>query len=165
MPLVKFVNEVKMIGNQKVITMLNQLLISEFSAVNQYLFNAEFWKNNGFEKLYNYFFERANDERKHSEILTEWIMFLSGIPEVSTLENVNPSTEISGQLQNDLAAENKAVKDYSDGIVLCFKEGDHATRQVLEKILMDEIEHVDEIEASQYQIIIMNKENFLSIMR
>jgi len=152
-----------MIGNEKVIEKLKDLLISEFSAVNQYLFNAEFWKNNGFDKLYNYFYDRANDERKHSEILTEWIIFLQGIPDVSILRDVNPSTEISTQLSNDLVSEMKAVKDYTDAIDLCIKQSDHATRDVIQKILNDEIEHVDEIEATQFQISVMGKDNFLSV--
>ena len=49
-------------------------------------------------------------------------------------------------VQDDLASENGAIKQYKEHIKLCADEGDSTTRLMLENILSDEEKHADQWE-------------------
>jgi bacterioferritin (cytochrome b1) len=53
------------------------------------------------------------------------------------------------QFDNDLALQHGALAVLRPGIALCLEVGDHATRDLLERIIVDEERHVDWIEAQQ----------------
>jgi len=46
-------------------------------------------------------------------------------------------------IQDDLAKENTAIKQYKEHIKLAIEENDPATRLMLEEILSDEEDHAD----------------------
>ncbi len=149
-------------GNQKLIEALNILLADELTAVNQYMVHSEMCNNWGYGNLHNHFEKRAIDEMKHAEKLISRIIFLEGTPIVNKLKDIKIGAEIPKQLSNDLAYELEAVKAYNDAILLAGEVKDFATRELLERILMDEDRHVDEIEALQDQIGHMTLPIFLT---
>ncbi len=149
-------------GNQKLIEKLNSLLSDELTAINQYIVHAEMNSSWGYKKLHEHFEKRAINEMKHAEKLIERILFLEGIPIVSNLNKINIGPDISKQLDNDHSAEAEAIKSYNDGIKLAGELNDFATREILEKILNDEDEHIDKIEELQDQIKQMSQQIFLS---
>lgn len=55
-----------------------------------------------------------------------------------------------------------AIKQYNDAIALAVQVGDNATKEMLDKILQDEDEHVNDIEENQDQIQQMGIQHFLS---
>ena len=67
-------------GNDKIITVLNQLLADELTAINQYVVHAEMCDNWGYERLHEVIEKTAIDEMKHAEKLIARILFLEGRP-------------------------------------------------------------------------------------
>jgi len=149
-------------GNPKVIKVLNSLLSSELTAVNQYMVHSEMCENWGYEKLSEVIQKRAVEEMKHAEKLIARIIFLEGIPIVSELGKMHIGADVPKMFTNDHAAEDGAIKDYNAGILVCGEAKDYATREILEHILTDEDRHIDDIEAVIDQITQMGIQVFLS---
>lgn len=149
-------------GNPELIAVLNSLLSDELSAINQYIVHSEMSANWGYDKLHEHFEKRAIDEMKHAEKLVARILFLEGIPIVSSLHDIKIGSEIPKQFENDHRAEEGAIKAYNDAILLAGEVKDFATREVLEDILADEDRHIDEIEEIQDQIQHMGLPIFLT---
>ena len=85
-------------GNKKLITTLNALLADELTAINQYMVHSEMCDDWGYEKLHTHFEKRAIDEMKHAEKLIGRILFLEGIPVVTTLKKIMIGAEVPKQL-------------------------------------------------------------------
>lgn len=149
-------------GNEKLISKLNQLLAEELTSINQYMVHSEMCHNWGYEKLHKGFEKRAIDEMKHAEKLIGRIIFLEGTPVVNKLSQVKIGSDVPQMLKNDLKSEIEANRMYNDAILLAGDVKDFATREMLEKILLDEDEHIDELEELLDQISQMGVEVFLS---
>ena len=65
-------------------------------------------------------------------------------------------------LESDLKMEQEAVRRLKTAIESCYQCHDHATRDLLEKILVNEEEHVDWIEAQLHMVKEMGIENYLA---
>ncbi len=152
-------------GNAKVIAKLNARLAEELGAVNQYILHSEMCANWGYGKLHEVIEKRAIDEMKHAEMLIARILFLEGKPTVSKLAEIHIGDKVEAQFKSDLAAEHGAVKAYNDDIRAADELGDGGTRDLLEKILNDEEDHVDWIEAQIDQIAQMGIQNYLAEQR
>jgi bacterioferritin len=139
-------------GNAKLLKMLNALLADELTAINQYMVHAEMCSGWGYSKLHDLIQARAITEMKHAEHLIERILFLEGIPIVSSLKDIQIGDEVPKMMTNDLAKEMGAVKSYNDAIQLAAEVGDNATGEILKGILKDEDGHVDNLEEQQDQI-------------
>ncbi len=63
--------------------------------------------------------------------------------------------------ENDLALEYEAVKRLNDAIATAVKAGDNGSRELFERILKDEEEHVDFLEAQLQMIEDMGLPNYL----
>ncbi len=149
-------------GNPKVIETLNSLLARELTVVSQYMVHAELCENWGYDKLHEAIQKRAVTEMKHAESLIGRILFLEGIPIVSELEKMHIGADVPKMFANDHEAELDAVNRYNEGIQVCGDAKDYATREILERILHDEDDHVDNIEEVQDQIAQMGIQMFLS---
>jgi bacterioferritin len=149
-------------GNPKLIETLNSLLADELTAINQYMVHSEMAANWGYEKLHEHFEKRAITEMKHAEKLIGRILFLEGSPTVSNLKKISIGSDVPKQLENDHAAEEGAIRAYSAGIQLAGEVSDFATREVLERILSDEDDHINGIEELQDQISHMTLQIFLT---
>ena len=148
-------------GNEKVIKVLNDFLADELTAINQYIVHSEMCANWGYGKLHEKSEKRAIEEMKHAEALIARILFLEGIPIVSSLNKINIGGNVEAQLKNDLAAEAGAIKAYNEGIKLCLEVGDGGSRELIEDNLQDEEEHLDWLEAQLDQITQMGLQNYL----
>ena len=148
-------------GNEKVITLLNEFLADELTAISQYMVHSEMCANWGYEKLHEHTEKRAIDEMKHAEKIIGRLLFLEGQPVVSNLNKIIIGSSVEVQLKHDLAAEADAVKAYNDGIHLCLELGDNGSRELIEDNLEDEEEHLDWLEAQLDQINQMGLQNYL----
>ncbi len=149
-------------GNEKLLAALNGLLADELTAINQYMVHSEMCDDWGYEKLHKHFEKRAIDEMKHAEKLIGRILFLEGIPIVSSLNKIAIGATVPKQLENDRVAEMGAIKAYNESIVLAGEVKDYATRDVLQEILNDEDAHMDGIESLQNQVEQMTLQVFLT---
>jgi bacterioferritin len=69
---------------------------------------------------------------------------------------------VKDQLASDLKLELGAVAQYNNSIRIATEAGDNASRQLFERLLKDEEEHVDWIEAQLFQIQEIGYERYLS---
>jgi bacterioferritin len=149
-------------GNPKVIAKLQEALKEELTAINQYFLHAEMCENWGYDKLGSYIKKQSIDEMKHAEELIERILFLDGTPNLTELMTLNIGQNVKAQFENDLKLEVGAVGMYNEAIRICRDEGDNASRDLFEKLLKDEEQHVDWLEEQLHQIKEIGYERYLS---
>ncbi len=149
-------------GNDKLIATLNVLLADELTAINQYMVHSEMCKNWGYAELHEAIEKRAITEMKHAEMHIGRIIFLEGKPVVSNLNPLHIGAAVLDQLQNDLGAEQTAVKGYNDGVKLAGEVGDNGSRAMLESILKDEEDHLDWLEIQLDLVEQVGIQNYLA---
>ena len=149
-------------GNLELINALNSLLADELTAINQYMVHSEMSADWGYEKLHIALEKRAISEMKHAEKLIGRVLFLEGTPIVTDLKAIHIGANIPKQFENDRDAELDAIAAYNAAIKLAGQVGDYATRDLLQEILLDEDEHLDEIEEYLSQVEQMTLPIFLT---
>ena len=149
-------------GDPQIIEELNERLVEEYTAVNQYLAHRAALRVWEYPKLVDYLDERIADERKHFDLLAERIVFLGGQLCTGQINTVNVGEYVRQMHGNDLASELDAVDKYRVTIRLCLDKGDTVTRTILESILADEEDHVLDLEAQIEQMAQMTPQNYLS---
>src|SRR5439155_26961770 len=122
----------------------------------------EMCENWGYERLAKHTRKESIEEMRHAEKLMEHILYLDGTPNMSDYFKINIGQNVKAQLQNDLDVEYDAVKRLNAGIETCVKAGDNGSRDLLQKILVDEEEHIDWLEAQMHAIQEMGIENYLT---
>jgi bacterioferritin len=148
-------------GNEKVIAELNEALREELTAINQYFIHAEMCHNWGYHRLGSYIRKQSIDEMKHAEALIERILFLDGTPKMEYLD-LNIGQSVKDQIAADLKLEVNAVAMYNKAIQVSREAMDDASRELFAKLLKDEEEHVDWLEAQTHMIKEMGYERYLS---
>jgi len=149
-------------GNPKVIAALNEALKEELQAINQYFLHAEMCENWHYSRLGGYIKKQSIDEMKHAEALIERILFLDGAPSLTEPLQLTVGKNVMEQIAGDLKLEIDAVGMYNRASQLAREEGDNASRELFERLLKDEEEHVDWLEAQLHQIGEIGYERYLS---
>jgi bacterioferritin len=149
-------------GDPKVVTLLNEVLTAELTAINQYFLHAELCKHWGFDRLASRARKESIEEMKHAEKVIHRILFLDGLPNLQRLGTVKVGQTVPEQLKADLETEVEAVQRLNTGIEYCRTVSDTGTRELLEHILVEEEEHIDWIETQQESIKLVGEQNYLS---
>ena len=148
-------------GNPKVIAALNEALKEELTAISQYFLHAEMCENWHYRRLGDFIRKQSIDEMKHAESLIERILFLDGTPNLTELLHLNVGQSVKDQIENDLKLEINAVAMYNRAVVTARDAGDSASRELFERLVKDEEEHVDWLEAQAHQIKEIGYERYL----
>jgi len=149
-------------GNEKVIAALQEALREELLAINQYFLHAEMCENWHYNKLGSFIKKQSIDEMKHAEEIIERILFLDATPNLTKPMKLSIGKNVRAQLEADLALEISAVKLYNDAVETSREAGDNASRELFERLLKDEEQHVDWLEAQLHQIEEIGYERYLS---
>ncbi len=149
-------------GDRKVIDVLNDVLTSELTAINQYFVHGEMCENWGYLRLQHAIRHHSIEEMKHAEEVIERVLFLEGIPNMQRLSKVNIGESVAEMFRVDLALEMEAVERLNKGIETFRELGDNNSRHLLEEILEDEEEHIDWIEAQLALIEQVGIQNYLA---
>jgi bacterioferritin len=149
-------------GHDQVITMLNEILTAELTAINQYFIHARMCENWGYERLWKKVREESMGEMRHADRLIERILYLEGVPNLQRLSKVNVGQTVPEQLRLDLEVEKAAIKMLNDGIELARGLGDNGTRDLLEDMLEGEEAHANWIEAQLTLLAQMGEGNYLA---
>ncbi len=149
-------------GHEQIVTLLNEVLTAELTAINQYFVHARMCENWGYKRLWKKVRDESIGEMRHADRLIERILYLEGVPNVQRLGKVNVGQTVPEQLRLDLELERAAVKALNAGIELCRGLGDNGSRELLENILIGEEEHVDWIEAQLTLIQQMGEPPYLA---
>ncbi|EPX64668.1 Bacterioferritin [Cystobacter fuscus DSM 2262] len=149
-------------GHPQVIDLLNDVLTTELTAINEYFLHARIAQNWGYERIGKKIYEESIGEMKHADRLVKRILFLEGLPNLQRLAKVNVGESILEMLRLDLALEQGSQKRLNEGIELCRSLADNGSREVLERILEDTEEHIDWIEAQLELIKQVGETNYLA---
>jgi bacterioferritin len=149
-------------GNPKVIAQLNEALKEELTAINQYFLHAEMCENWHYGKLGSFIKKQSIDEMKHAEALIERILFLDGTPTLTEPMKLTIGQNVKAQLDADLKLEVAAVAMYNHAVKVARDEGDNASRELFDRLVKDEEQHVDWLEAQLHQIKELGYERYLS---
>jgi bacterioferritin len=141
-------NEDAMRGDPEIISLLNEQLTSELTAINQYFLHAKMQANWGLTKLAGHTRAESIDEMRHAELITDRILFLEGLPNYQRLFPVRIGQTVREQFEADLAVELEVVERLRPGIRLCRDKGDITTANLFEGILADEEHHIDYLETN-----------------
>lgn len=130
-------------ASEKVIDLLNQARSRELTAITQYMAQHYELEDADFGKLADKMKEVAIQEMKHAEDLAERILFLRGEPTSKPDATAKKGQEIADLLQTDVDLEQQAVDMYNAAAVVCAEERDQVSKQLFEKLLAEEEEHLD----------------------
>ena len=150
-------------GDEKVIEFLNKALTNELTAINQYWLHYRVLKNWGLDKLAEYERHESIDEMKHADVLADRILFLEGLPNFQAIHKLNVGETVEEILKADLAMEQDAIPLLREAIRHCESVADYVSREVLERILESEEEHVDFLETQFEMIERMGLQNYVQL--
>jgi len=149
-------------GNDEVLTLLNNLLTNELTAINQYFIHAKMCENWGFERLAHKVREESIDEMRHADQVITRILFLEGVPNLQRLHKLHVGETVKEQLEGDLQLEYTAIAFLNAGIDTARKAGDNASEDLFTKILVSEEEHADWLETQLELIRQVGEQNYLA---
>ena len=150
-------------GDPKVIEFLNKALTNELTAINQYWLHYRVLADWGLTKLAEYERHESIDEMKHADVLAERILFLGGLPNFQAIHKLKVGETVEEILKADLAVEMEAIPLLKDAIAHCETVRDYTTREIFERILESEEEHVDFLETQFDMIDRMGLQNYVQL--
>jgi bacterioferritin len=147
---------------QEIVDLLNEVLSAELTGINQYFIHSMICANWRYKRLADHSRKESIEEMKHAQEIIERILYLDATANMQKYMKINVGNTVPEQHENDLKLEREAVERLNKGVELCRLKGDNGTRALLEKILVDEEEHVDWLEAQLQQIKDIGIENYLA---
>lgn len=148
-------------GDAIVIQHLNTVLGNELVAINQYFLHSRMYKDWGFKALADYEYHESIDEMKHADLLIERILFLEGTPNLQKLNKLWIGENTREMLECDLKIEHMGLIDLRAAIAYCEQVQDYTSREIFEKILESEEEHIDWLETQLSLIDKIGEQNYL----
>jgi bacterioferritin len=149
-------------GDARVLELLNEQLTSELTAINQYFLHAKMQQNWGYNKLAAHTRKESIEEMVHAEELTDRILFLEGLPNYQRLLALRVGQTVREQFEADLAIELEVVERLRPAIAHCDQVGDRTTKNLFERILADEEEHIDYLETQLHLLDALGEQLYLA---
>ncbi|WP_230292657.1 bacterioferritin [Croceicoccus sp. Ery5] len=150
-------------SDPKVVEYLNKALTNELTAINQYWLHYRTLHHWGMRKLADYERHESIDEMKHADVLAERVLFLDGLPNFQAIHKLKVGETVEEILKADLALEMEAIPLLRDAIEYCEKVRDYVSREIFERILESEEEHVDFLETQFDMIERMGLQNYVQL--
>jgi bacterioferritin len=133
-------------GDAKVIEYLNKGLRNELTAINQYWLHYRLLDNWGYRSLAKKWREESLEEMEHADKITARIIFLDGFPNMQVLDPLHIGQTVKEVLDCDLQSEMSARTLYEEAATHCHSVKDYVSRDLFEKLMRDEEEHIDFLE-------------------
>jgi len=133
-------------GEPGVLDYLNKGLRHELTAINQYWLHYRLLDNWGYKSLAKQWRKESIEEMEHADKLVERIIFLDGFPNMQVLDPLHIGQDVKEVLDCDLAAEMSARALYESAATHCHSVRDYVSRDLFEKLMHDEEDHIDFLE-------------------
>jgi bacterioferritin len=140
------IRNLEMRGDATVVEYLNKALRHELTAVNQYWLHYRLLENWGYNTLAKIWRKESIEEMEHADKLVHRIIFLDGFPNMQVLDPLHIGQTVKEVLDCDLAAEMSARALYEEAATHCHAVKDYVTRDLFERLMKDEEEHIDFLE-------------------
>ena len=131
----------------ELIQLLIKALSDEYQAALQYIVHANQLRGLYRDPIADHLKEHADDEIAHADRLTIHL-YSHGVDVTVEMPQFSIPSDTVGMLSQDLQDEGEAIDIYSQIVALC--EDNEAlmdTKMLIEDILVDEVEHQDEVAA------------------
>ena len=149
-------------GDKEVITGLNQLLAFELAAMDQYFIHSRMYQDWGFNKLFERIDHEFDDEKGHASALIERILFLEGVPDMTTRDGLQIGATVPEMLKSDLRVEYAVDAKLKEVMALCETKQDFVSRDILQTLINDtEVDHAFWLEQQIGLIDKIGLENYL----
>src|SRR6516162_5976262 len=133
-------------GDARVVEYLNRGLRHELTAINQYWLHYRLLDNWGYKALGKYWRKESIEEMQHADRIVHRIIFLEGFPNMQVLDPLHIGQTVKEVLDCDLQAEMTARALYEEAATHCHQVKDYVSRDLFEKLMHDEEEHIDFLE-------------------
>ncbi|HLS06067.1 MAG TPA: bacterioferritin [Wenzhouxiangella sp.] len=133
-------------GNPEVISLLNQALKAELTAINQFFLHSRMYEDWGLNKLAEFEYDASIDEMKHADIIIKRILLLGGLPNLQDIGHLQIGEDPVECIKNDLKIEYEALDLYRSAVGQCEQARDYASRDLFTELIADEEEHADFLE-------------------
>ena len=133
-------------GDARVIEYLNRGLRHELAAINQYWLHYRLLDNWGYRALAKKWRKELIEEMEHADHIVARIIFLDGFPNMQVIDPLHIGQNVKEVLDCDLAAEMSARALYQEAATHCHAVKDYVSRDLFEKLMHDEEEHIDFLE-------------------
>jgi bacterioferritin len=133
-------------GDARVIDYLNRGLRHELAAINQYWLHYRLLENWGYRALAKQWRKESIEEMEHADRIVQRIIFLDGFPNMQVLDPLHIGQTVREVLDCDLDAEMRARALYEEAATHCHSVKDYVTRDLFEKLMKDEEDHIDFLE-------------------
>lgn len=149
-------------GNQQIIDKLNELLTHELTAMDIYFLHSRIYQDMGLPALFERINHEMSDETNHASLIMERILFLEGVPHLGARLPYKLTTNIEEMISVELKYEIDVCNGLKEAIVLCEKNADFGTREVLMQLLSDtEEDHINWLEVQLKLIKSIGLERYL----
>ena len=150
-------------ANAKVIKDLQSALAMELTATNQYLLHALVCEDWGLTKLAATMRSEMTEELGHVEAFARRIIFLKGDPDLTAAKPPHRAQALEDMFEADLRDEQDAVKFYTKAARTANEAGDIGTRNIFERIAMDEEDHMGWLELQLSLLKRLGEPTFLAM--
>ena len=135
-----------MAGDPEVLTLLNEQLTSELTAINQYWLHYRLLNNWGLLDMAKVWRKESIEEMEHADKFTDRILFLDGFPNLQVLDPLRIGQNVKEVLECDLQAEHDARALYEEAATYCRDVKDYVSENLFEELMEDEEGHIDFLE-------------------
>jgi bacterioferritin len=149
-------------GDGGVVQTLNDILVSELTAINQYFLAGKIAHHRGYHRLAERLNKESLEEMKHASRLIDRILYLEGLPNLQKLGKVRIAGSVVEQLKVDYDAERKSVEQLNQGARQAREKRDAGTADLLEELLESAERHVEWLEAQVGLVRELGEKNYLA---
>ncbi|MCH5372332.1 MAG: manganese catalase family protein [Planctomycetes bacterium] len=130
--------------HEQSISLLNQAVADELSAVHQYMYFHFHCDDQGYDLLANLFKQTAIEEMLHVERLAERVLFLKGDVEMVLADPVQKIHDVAKMLECARQMEEDSARQYNGWANECGANADSVSKKIFEDLVADEERHYDQ---------------------